>query len=66
MASDKEMIATPQSVGVSLHVDVIRIELRCGDAYEAAVLFDDITERAKSGCDLTLAGLKPSENGQNR
>jgi hypothetical protein len=33
---------------VSVLMDIVRIDLHCGDAYAAQVLFDDICERMKT------------------
>ncbi len=41
-------------MSVSVLFDVVKIEVHCGDDYEAQVLFDDITDRLNSGERLYL------------
>jgi hypothetical protein len=35
--------------------DIVKIEVICGDNYEAQVLYDDICDRMKAGEGITLA-----------
>lgn len=46
-------------VVVEVMLDVVRIELHCGDSYAAQILHDDICERMKSGQGVTLSA-KPT------
>lgn len=49
----------PQRVGrqiaISVLMDVVTIEVICGDNYEAQVLYDDLVDRLRSGEGMTLS-----------
>jgi hypothetical protein len=51
--NNKKFIAN-RKLAVSISFDVVRIDVICGDNYEAQVLYDDIIERMKSGEGITL------------
>ncbi len=41
-------------INISVLFDVLRIEIACGDDYEAQVVFDDIAETLEAGGGFTL------------
>jgi hypothetical protein len=49
-----ETIGKFKKIAVSQKLDVVTIELICGDEYEAAVLMDDMVERLRAGDGLRL------------
>lgn len=53
-------LLTKGKVAVSVLFDTVKIELICGDAYEAQSLYDEVIERLRAGEGLTL-GLKQPE-----
>jgi len=57
----------PQTVGrnisVSVALDVVTLQIKCGDGYEAQVLYDDLRERLESGQGLALGVLRTREQG---
>lgn len=44
---------------ISIMFDVVKVEITCGDEYEATVLYDDLIERMRSGEGFIL-GAKPN------
>lgn len=50
-----------RKVAVSVLFDIVKIEVICGDFYEAQVLYDDLIERlqAGEGISLSLAQSSP-------
>jgi hypothetical protein len=54
---------TPEKVGkkiaVSVIFDTVKLEIICGDDYEAQVLYDDLIERLRSGEGISLSVLSP-------
>lgn len=50
---------TTQKVGkklaISVLFDTVSVEIICGDAYEAQVLFDDLCERMQAGEGIQLS-----------
>jgi hypothetical protein len=53
-----EMLAVTRKVAVSVRLDSVTIEVDCGDAYEAQVLYDDLVERLQSGDSVTLSLIR--------
>ena len=51
---NREIISSGKKTEVGVIFDVVRIEIHCGDDYEAQVLFDDIVERLQAGHGLTI------------
>jgi hypothetical protein len=49
------MTRVGKKVAVSVVFDIVKIEVICGDDYEAQVLYDDICDRMKAGEGITLA-----------
>lgn len=41
-------------IDVSVLFDVVRIEIHCGDEYEAQVAFDDVADTLKAGGEITI------------
>jgi hypothetical protein len=48
-----------KKIAVSVLFDVVTVEIICGDAYEAQVLFDDLIQRLQSGEGITLSVKQP-------
>lgn len=44
-----------QKLAVSILMDTVTIEIICGDAYAAEVLYDDLVDRLRSGEGITLS-----------
>ena len=44
-----------RKVTLSVLLDIVRIEIRCSDNYEAQVLYDDLMERMKSGEEFAIS-----------
>ena len=44
-----------KSLSLSVLFDTVTIQIRCGDSYEAQVIYDDLVERARSGDGFSLA-----------
>jgi hypothetical protein len=44
-----------QKVAISVQFDMVTIELICGDAYAAQVLYDDLIDRLRCGEGITLS-----------
>lgn len=55
-----------KKIGVSVKFDTVSIELVCGDAYLANVLYDDILERLKSGQGITLSVDAKQNHAEDR
>ena len=59
-----------RQLAVSITFNVVSVEIICSDAYEAEVLFDDLTERARSGEGFSLGALATPKltrrNGSDR
>lgn len=49
------MDLTGKRINISVILDVVRIEIYCGDDYEAQVLFDDVSGTVSAGGSFTLA-----------
>jgi hypothetical protein len=60
MGERREVLATPQKLGVSVLFDVVRVEFLCGDSYAAQVLYDDLLDRLRDGEGLTLSVQQPA------
>lgn len=56
---NRETIATPKKVAVSVFADVVKVEMICGDLYAAQVLYEDLIDRLRSGEGLTIALKQP-------
>jgi hypothetical protein len=59
-----EKLAVSRKVAVSMMFDTVRIDVVCGDGYEATVLYDDLVDRLKAGEGITIAldqGPSPQE-----
>ena len=54
-----EKLVVSRKVAVSVLFDSVTIELDCGDAYEAQVLYDDLIQRLQSGEGITLSLSQP-------
>ena len=54
-----ETLLSGKKLGVSVLFDVVKIEIICGDDYEAQVTYDDILDRLKRGEGLTLSFQQP-------
>ena len=51
-----------KKLAVSVLFDVVKIEVICGDDYEAQVLYDDLIERLQAGEGISLSvERKPAE-----
>ena len=48
------MELTGKRINISVLFDVVRIEIACGDDYEAQVLYDDIAETIQAGGSFSL------------
>jgi hypothetical protein len=55
MAADK----VGKKIAVSVMFDTVKVEIICGDDYEAQVLYDDLIERLRSGEGISLSVLSP-------
>ena len=55
MATDK----VGKKIAVSVMFDTVKVEIICGDDYEAQVLYDDLIERLRSGEGISLSVLSP-------
>jgi hypothetical protein len=53
-------IVSTAGFAIEVFLDTVKLELRCGDEYEAQVLFDDLAERLQAGQPLTLQMKHPS------
>lgn len=58
------VLLTKGKVAVSVLFDTVKIELICGDAYEAQSLYDEVVERLQAGEGLTLGMEQPLPKGQ--
>ena len=48
-----------KKIAVSVMFDTVKLEVICGDDYEAQVLYDDLIERLRSGEGISLSVLSP-------
>lgn len=44
-----------KKIAVSVLWDTVKVEIICGDDYEAQVLYDDLTDRLQKGEGITLS-----------
>ena len=58
----REIIATPQKLGLSVVFDVVKVEFICGDTYAAQVLYDDLLDRLQDGEGLTISVQQPARS----
>ncbi|HVR57586.1 MAG TPA: hypothetical protein VMT72_12250 [Pseudolabrys sp.] len=49
------MDLTGKRINISVLFDQVRIEINCGDDYEAQVLYDDLTETVQAGGSFALS-----------
>ncbi|MFC3208083.1 hypothetical protein [Aquamicrobium soli] len=55
MAGEREILATPPKIAISVLFDTVTVELICGDEYAAQVTYEDIVDRLQRGEGLTLS-----------
>lgn len=59
-ASMKPLASLPnRRVAISVEGESVTVEIMCGDAYLAQVIFDDITERLRAGTGIVLELEQP-------
>jgi hypothetical protein len=51
----KRTLLGGKKMAVSVLFDVVKLEIICGDDYEAQVLFEDLIDRLKDGQDIQLS-----------
>jgi hypothetical protein len=44
-----------RQLAISIMFDVVKLEIICGDDYEASVLYDDLLERLRAGEDISIS-----------
>jgi hypothetical protein len=54
-----------RKLAVSVMFSTVKLELDCGDSYEAQVLYDDILDRLKAGEGLTLSMGQQKSEGES-
>jgi hypothetical protein len=56
-----ERLISGKKIMVTKKFDIVSIEIHCGDEYEAAVLFDDVLNRIRSGEGVFIGNSSPME-----
>lgn len=54
------LMLTKGQVVVSVIFDIVKVEIHCGDEYEAQSAYDEIIERLRAGEGLTLGLSQPT------
>ena len=54
MVARGRLVDIDNQTAVSVILDVVRIEIHCGDCYAAQVLFDDIVDHLQAGEGVTI------------
>lgn len=55
-----EEILTKGKLTMAVAFDVVRIEVHCGDGYEAQTLFDELAGRLAQGQSITIGTKQPT------
>ena len=50
-----------KKLAISVLFDTVKLEIICGDAYEAQVLYDDLLDRLRAGEDISVGLSQPEE-----
>jgi hypothetical protein len=57
----KRTLLGGKKMAVSVLFDVVKLEIICGDDYEAQVLFEDLIDRLRDGQDIQLSVANAEE-----
>lgn len=58
---DRETMARPNKIAISVFADVVTVEFILGDDYAATVFHDDLISRLKAGEGVMISVQSPKE-----